>query len=76
MSTAMSTDISVDITHSKQDPRNVQKRVMYVQSCCFAQQAYCFFDVVVAVAVVVAKASYCVTSETRVTPARARERIG
>ena len=27
---------------------------MHVQSCCFAQQTYCFFDVLVAVAVVVA----------------------
>ena len=29
---------------------------MQVQSCCFANQTYCFFAVVVAVAVVVAKA--------------------
>ena len=29
---------------------------MHVQSCCFANQTYCFFAVVVAVAVVVAKA--------------------
>ena len=27
---------------------------MHVQSCCFTQQTYCFFDVPVAVAVVVA----------------------
>ena len=27
-----------------------------MQSCCFASQTYCFFDVLVAVAVVVAKA--------------------
>ena len=27
---------------------------MHVQSCCFAQQTYCFFDVLVAVAFVVA----------------------
>ena len=33
---------------------NVQKRVMYVQSCCFANQAYCFFDILVAVSIVVA----------------------
>ena len=33
---------------------NVQKRVMYVQSCCFANQAYCFFDILVAVGIVVA----------------------
>ena len=38
--------------------RNVQKSVMHVQSCCFANQAYCFFAVLVAVAVVVAKAPY------------------
>ena len=31
---------------------------MHVQSWCFAQQTYCFFDVLVAVAVVVAKAPY------------------
>ena len=29
---------------------------MHVQSCCFAQQTYCCFDVLFAVAVVVAKA--------------------
>ena len=40
--------------------RNVQKNVLHVQSCCFANQAYCFFDVLAAVAVVVAKAPYCV----------------
>ena len=33
---------------------------MQVQSCCFANLAYCFFDVLAAVAVVVAKAPYCV----------------
>ena len=32
-----------------------------MQSSCFANQAYCFFDVLAAVAVVVAKAPYCVT---------------
>ena len=31
---------------------------MHVQSCCFADQTYCFFDVLVAVAVVLAKAPY------------------
>ena len=30
--------------------RNVQKSVMHVQSCCFAQQTYCFFEVAVVVA--------------------------
>ena len=29
--------------------RNAQKTVMQVQSCCFANQAYCFVDVHVAV---------------------------
>ena len=32
---------------------------MHVQSCCFAHQTYCLFDVLLAVAVVVAKAPYC-----------------
>ena len=32
---------------------------MHVQSCCFANQAFFFFAVLVAVAVVVAKAPYC-----------------
>ena len=36
----------------------VQKSVMHVQSCCCANQTYCFFAVPVAVAVVVAKAPY------------------
>ena len=27
----------------KEQQRNVQKRVMHVQSCCFAHQTYCFF---------------------------------
>ena len=45
--------------------RNVQKSVMHVQSCCIAHQAYCFFDVLAAVAVVVAKAPFfiCHTAE-------------
>ena len=38
--------------------RNVQKSVMHVQSCCFANQTYCFFAVLVAVAAVVVKAPY------------------
>ena len=37
----------------KEQQRNVQKRVMHVQSCCFAHQTYCFLDVPVAVVVVV-----------------------
>ena len=37
--------------------RNVQKSAMRVQSCCFANHTCCFFAVLVAVAVVVAKAS-------------------
>ena len=32
---------------------------MHVQSCCFANQTYYFFDVLAAVAIVVAKAPYC-----------------
>ena len=32
---------------------------MHVQSCCFASSTYCFFDVLVAVAVVVVKAARC-----------------
>ena len=31
---------------------------MHVQSCCFANQIYCFFEVLAAVALVVAKALY------------------
>ena len=38
--------------------RNVQKSVMHVQSCCFANWTYCFFAVVVAVGVVVVKAPF------------------
>ena len=34
----------------------LQKSVMHVQSCCFANQTDCIFAVLVAVAVVVAKA--------------------
>ena len=34
---------------------------MHVQSCCFANQTYSFFDVLVAVRVVVAKAPYYLT---------------
>ena len=36
--------------------RNLQRGVMHVQSCCFANETYCFFAFPVAVAVVVAKA--------------------
>ena len=36
---------------------------MHGQSCCFAQQTYCFFDVLVAVAVVVAEARYYIGSQ-------------
>ena len=36
--------------------RNLQRGVMHVQSCCFANETYCFFTVLVAVAVFVAKA--------------------
>ena len=31
-----------------------------MQSCCFANQTYCFFDVLVAVLVVVAKAPFLI----------------
>ena len=31
-----------------------------MQSCCFANQTYCLFDVLVAVVVVVAKASFLI----------------
>ena len=34
--------------------QNVQKCVRHVQRCCFANQTYCFFAVLVAVAVVFA----------------------
>ena len=37
--------------------------MMHVQSCCFADQTYCFFDVLIAVAVVLAKAP-CFAGET------------
>ena len=36
--------------------RNVQKSVMHVQSCCFANQTDGFFAVLAGVTVVVAKA--------------------
>ena len=39
--------------------KNVQKSVMHVQSCCFLFKTYCFFAVLVAVAVAVALAPYC-----------------
>ena len=38
--------------------KNVQKCVLQVQSCCFANQHIAFFDVLAAVAFVVAKAPY------------------
>ena len=40
--------------------KNVQKSVMYVQSCCFANliYTYSFFDVLVAIAYIVARAQY------------------
>ena len=34
--------------------RKVQKSVMHVQSCCFANLTYCLFAVLIAVVVVVA----------------------
>ena len=33
--------------------------LMHVQSCCFAQQIYCFFDILVSVVDVIAKVPYC-----------------
>ena len=42
----------------KRRQRNVQKSVIHVQTGCFANQIYCFFAALVAVAVVVAKAPY------------------
>ena len=37
----------------KRGQRNILKNVMHVQSCCFANQTYCFFAVLFAVAVAV-----------------------
>ena len=42
--------------------RNVQKSVLHVQSC-FANQTYCFFDVLAAV--VIAKAPFCLQQRRR-----------
>ena len=39
------------------------KKAWYVQSCCFTNQTYCFFDVLGAVAVVVAKAPWLKTGD-------------
>ena len=41
-------------------PRNVQNSVLHVQSCCFANQTYCFFDVLATDDAVVVKAPYYV----------------
>ena len=38
--------------------KNVQKSVMHIQSCCFANLTYSFFDVFIAVAIIIAKAPY------------------
>ena len=45
--------------------RNVQKSVMHVQSCCFANKPVVLFAVLftVAVAIVVAQAPYCCDPE-------------
>ena len=42
--------------------------MLHVQSCCFAYQTYCFFEVLAAVAVVVAKAPcyFCSWGQTLV----------
>ena len=47
-------DFHAVVVHWRQ--RNVQKSVLHVQSCCFANQTYCFFEVLAAVVVVCAKA--------------------
>ena len=44
----------VEVVQRRQ--RNVQKSVLHMQSCCFACLILCFFAVLVAIAVVVAKA--------------------
>ena len=43
--------------------RNVQKSVMHIQSCRFANKNYCFLTVLVAVTVVVAETPYCCDPE-------------
>ena len=48
--------------HGRQ--RNVLKIVLHVENCCFDHETYCFFDVLVAVAVVVANLSIAGADET------------
>ena len=43
--------------------RNVQKSVMHVQSCCFANKPVALFAVLFTVAVVLAQAPYCCDPE-------------
>ena len=43
--------------------KNVQKSVMHVQSCCFANKPVALFAVLFTVAVVVAQAPYCCDPE-------------
>ena len=38
--------------NKKNGKRNVQKSMVHEQSCCFANQTYCFFDALVTVRVV------------------------
>ena len=42
-----------DVVVMKGRQRNVQKSVMHEQSCCSANHTYCFFVILVAVAVAV-----------------------
>ena len=37
---------------------NVQKRMMHMQSCCFVFSTYCFYDVLIAVAIVASWTPY------------------
>ena len=47
------------MSYSFSQGREVYKKSMlHVQSCCFADQTYCFLDLLVAVTVVIAKAPY------------------
>ena len=37
---------------------NVQKRMMHMQNCCFVFSTYCFYDVLIAVAIVASWTPY------------------
>ena len=45
-----------DVVVVQRQQRNLQKSVIHVQSCCFANQTFCFSAVLVVNAVVFAKA--------------------